>query len=188
MAILLVLVAIAAEIAVWVGVAHFISGWWIFLWTAIAFFAGLNILRASVAGIMPQLQQMQVTGQVNDPQVSKNLPKALAGFLLMLPGLISDVLALLVLIPAVQQYLQRSLMSAMQKRQQSMMEKMMGGMSGGTGGDPADMMAEMMRRMQEMQQGGGSTPHGGHRPTVIDGEARHVEPEIKRIKPANDGE
>lgn len=190
--ILLLLIGFIVEIAVWIGIAQFISGWWIFLWTAIAFFLGLNILRGSVANIMPQLQQMQLTGQMSgDPQVKNSLGKAVAGFLLLLPGVISDVLAVLVLLPPVQRALQGAISSALMKRQQSMMNQMMGGMGamggGAANGSQADMMAEMMRRMQEMQQGGtANTRSGGHHPTVIDGEARHVEPDIKRIKPAND--
>lgn len=190
--ILLLLVGFIIEIAVWVGIAQFMSGWWIFLWTAIAFFVGLNLLRSSVANIMPQMQQMQMTGQMsNDPEVKSSLGKALAGFLLLMPGVISDVLAILVLLPPVQKALQGAIGGAMLKRQQTMMDQMMGSMGGmngaGGGAGQADMMAEMMRRMQEMQQGASGNPRaGGHHPTIIDGEARHVEPEIKRIKPAND--
>lgn len=190
--ILLLLVGFALEIAVWIGIAQFVSGWWVFLWTAIAFFVGLNLMRSSVANIMPQMQQMQMTGQMSsDPEVKNSLGKALAGFLLLLPGVISDVLAVLVLLPPVQRALQGAIGGAMAKRQQTMMNQMMGGMGamggGSAGSGQADMMAEMMRRMQEMQQGGSVNPRAGsHHPTIIDGEARHVEPDIKRIKPAND--
>jgi UPF0716 protein FxsA len=187
---LLLVIGMVVEISLWVFIAQFISGWWIFMLTVLAFVLGLNLLRGSVSSIMPQLQQMQMTGQMNsDSNVSKQLGLAIAGFLLMLPGFISDVLAVLLLIPAVQKAMQAALTSTMQKRQQAMMQQMMNGMGGmngmrGAGGNQADMMAEMMRRMQEMQ---GGTPSGdAHRPTVIDGEARRVEPDVKRIKSAND--
>lgn len=194
--ILILLAGIVLEVLAWIGAAQFVSGWWIFLWTAIAFVWGLSILRSSVGGIMPQLQQMQMTGQLSgEPQVQQSLPKALAGFLLLLPGLISDVLALLILIPAVQNIVRKALTNIMMKRQNAMMQNMMkgmGGMSAGgfgggnTSGQP-DMMAELMRRMQEMQgQGTASGAGQTHRPTVIDGEARHVNPDVKKIKPAND--
>lgn len=182
--VLLLLIGFVLEICVWIGVANFISGWWIFLWTIIAFVVGLNMLRGSVSNIMPQLQQMQATGQMTgDARVSKSLGIAISGFLLLLPGLISDVLAVIILIPAVQKILQGALMSTMQKRQQAMMQQMMGGM-GGMGAN-SDMMAEMMRRMQDVQ-GGSAGAASSHRPTVIDGEARHVTPEVKQIKAAND--
>ncbi|ONG42055.1 FxsA protein [Alkanindiges hydrocarboniclasticus] len=198
--ILILLAGIVLEVLAWIGVAQFMSGWWIFLWTAIAFVWGLSILRSSVGGIMPQLQQMQMTGQLSgEPQVQQSLPKALAGFLLLLPGLISDVLALLILIPAVQTVVRNALTNIMMKRQNAMMQNMMkgmggmstgGGFGGGNSSGQPDMMAELMRRMQEMQGQGpasGTTQSGqAHRPTVIDGEARHVNPEVKKIKPAND--
>lgn len=52
----------------------------------------------------------------------------------MIPGLISDVLAVLILIPPVQNALKATMMKVMMKRQQAMMEKMMGGMMGDMGG------------------------------------------------------
>lgn len=180
--IVLLIVAFAVEIAVWIGIAQFISGWWIFLWTAVAFVLGFNLVRGSVGNIMPQLQQMQLSGQMSgDPKVKNSLVKAFAGLLLMLPGVISDLLALLVLLPPVQRNLQGIISKALAKRQQAMMQKMMGGMGMGmpTSGNQGDMMNDLMRRMQEMQGGAG----GG---SVIDGEARRVEPEVKRIKSAND--
>ena len=43
--ILILLAAIVLEVLAWIGAAQFVSGWWIFLWTAIAFVWGLSILR-----------------------------------------------------------------------------------------------------------------------------------------------
>ena len=185
---LLVLVGIVLEILLWIALAHVISGWWIFLWTIGTFLLGLNILRGSASNIMPQLQQMQTTGQMSgEAKVQSNLARALSGFLLLLPGILTDVLALILFIPAVQTWLRTALMGMMMKRQQSMMQNMMKGMGMG-GGNQADMMGDLMRRMNEMsgQAGNGGGTGQPHRPNVIDGEARHVEPQIKRIKPAND--
>ncbi|TCM66975.1 UPF0716 protein FxsA [Acinetobacter calcoaceticus] len=176
----ILLMMIVAEIAVWIGVAQFISGWYVFFWFIIAFFIGLNMLRSSTATIMPQLQQMQMTGQMgSDPMVSKKIAVAMAGFLLMIPGLITDVLAVLVLIPAVQKLFRNMFMTAMAKRQQAMMEKMMGGMMGNANpGGPAGQnpFADMMRQMQDMQHGAASNDSN-----IIEGEAHEVEPERKQI-------
>mgnify|MGYP002387071497 FL=1 len=137
------------------------------------------MVRSSTSGIMPQLQQMQMTGQLGgDPAVTKKLALAMSGFLLMVPGLISDVLAVLVLIPPVQTAFRNALMKTMAKRQQAMMDKMMGGMGGGaTGQNP---FADLMRQMQDMQnqQGGGQYRDS----TIIDGEAREVKPDQKKIE------
>ena len=72
---------------------------------------------------MPQMQQMQMGQMSTDPALSNNLPKILAGFFLLIPGLISDVLAVLMLIPPVQRAFQAAMMKMMMKRQQAMMEK-----------------------------------------------------------------
>ncbi len=183
---LLLLVGIVLEIVVWVALAQVMSGWWIFLWTIATFLVGLKILRGSASNIMPQLQKMQTTGQMSsEPKVQSNMARAIAGFLLLIPGVLTDILGMLLFIPAVQTALRGALMKTMLKRQEAMMQNMMKGMGMG-GGSQSDMMSDLMRHMNEMsgQTGAGSNPN--HRPTVIDGEARTIEPEIKRIKPAND--
>ena len=126
---LIVVFGTIAEVLVWIGVGDLVgSMWYVFFWFIIAFFIGLNLVRSSTSNIMPQLQQMQMTGQLGgDPAVTKKLAIAMSGFLLMLPGLISDVLAVLVLIPAVQTAFRNALMKTMAKRQQAMMDQMMGG-------------------------------------------------------------
>lgn len=178
---LIVVFGTIAEVLVWIGVGDLVgSMWYVFFWFIIAFFIGLNLVRSSTSNIMPQLQQMQMTGQLGgDPAVTKKLAIAMSGFLLMLPGLISDVLAVLVLIPAVQTAFRNALMKTMAKRQQAMMDQMMGGMGGGAAGGQ-NPFADLMRQMQDMQnqQGGGQYRDS----TVIDGEAREVKPEQKKIE------
>ena len=177
---LIVVFGTIAEVLVWIGVGDLVgSMWYVFFWFIIAFFIGLNMLRSSTSGIMPQLQQMQMTGQLGaDPAVTKKLAIAMSGFFLMLPGLISDVIAVLVLIPSVQTAFRNALMKTMAKRQQAMMDQMMGGMGGGASGQ--SRFADLMRQMQEMQnqQGGGQYRDS----TVIDGEAREVKPDQKKIE------
>ena len=179
---LIVVFGTIAEVLVWIGVGDLVgSMWYVFFWFIIAFFIGLNLVRSSTSNIMPQLQQMQMTGQLgSDPAVTKKLAIAMSGFLLMLPGLISDVLAVLVLIPAVQTAFRNSLMKTMAKRQQAMMEQMMGGMGAGASAGGQNPFADLMRQMQDMQnqQGGGQYRDS----TVIDGEAREVKPEQKKIE------
>lgn len=181
---LIVVLGAIVEIAVWIGVAQFISGWYVFFWFIIAFFIGLGLIRRSTAGIMPQLQQMQMTGQLgSDPTVTKKLAYAFAGFLLMLPGLVSDVLAVLILIPGVQTAFRNIAMRTLAKRQQAMMNKMMGGMGDNASGQ--NPFADLMRQMQDMQnqQGGGQGQY--YDSNIIDGEARDVTPNHKKIEHKN---
>ncbi|MEM9994697.1 MAG: FxsA family protein [Acinetobacter pittii] len=182
---LIVVLGAIVEIAVWIGVAQFISGWYVFFWFILAFFIGLGLIRRSTAGIMPQLQQMQMTGQLgNDPTVTKKLAYAFAGFLLMLPGLVSDVLAVLILIPGVQTAFRNIAMRTLAKRQQAMMDKMMGGMGSNMGGQ--NPFADLMRQMQDMQNQQGGDSQGQYRDSsIIDGEAREVTPDHKKIEHKN---
>ncbi len=179
---LIVLATLVLEVFVWIGVGDLVgSMWYVFFWFIAAFFIGLNMIRKYSAGLMPQMQQMQMGQMGADPSLTGNLPKIIAGFLFIVPGLITDVLALLILIPGVQNALKGAMMKVMMKRQQSMMDQMMGGMMGNMGnpqgGNP---FADMMRQMQEMQNQQNS---GGRRDSsIIDGEAREVRPEAKKIE------
>lgn len=188
--ILFVLIAIVAEILVWILVGNWVgSGWYVFFWFIAAFVMGLNLLRGSTAHIMPQMQQMQMGAMMGgNPQMGKHLTRAIAGLLLAIPGLISDVIAVLLLIPFVQNLFKNIAMKAMQKRQEAMMNQMMGGMMGGqagAGGAQGNPFADMMRQMQEMQRGqtGGFSQQDSN---VIDGEAREVTPDAKRINAPKD--
>ncbi|KAA8735379.1 FxsA family protein [Acinetobacter qingfengensis] len=184
--ILLALIAIVAEILTWIFVGKLVgSAWYVFFWFIAAFFIGLNLLRSSSSHIMPQLQQMQLGGQMgNDPQVGKYLARCLSGVLLMIPGLLSDVVALILLIPGMHKLIQNVALSALQKRQQAMMNKMMGGMMGGNNAGAGSPFEDMMRQMQDMQRQQGSSQYQDS--SIIDGEAREVTPDSKRIQSPKD--
>jgi len=183
---LIVLAGLVLEVFVWIGVGDLVgSMWYVFFWFVAAFFIGMNLIRKYSAGVMPQMQQMQMGQMSADPALSNNLPKILAGFFLLIPGLISDVLAVLMLIPPVQRAFQAAMMKMMMKRQQAMMEKMMGGMMGDVGGGAGqNPFAEMMRQMQDMQNSQGGNQYRGDS-SIIDGEAREVTPDHKKIEHKN---
>lgn len=171
---LLLLLAAALEIGVWILVAQFISGWYVFFWFIVAAFLGFSLIRSSIGSITPELQRMQMTGSVNlEGTVGRRISFAIAGLLLAIPGLISDVLALIVLLPFTQKLFRTAIMTAVAKRQQKMMENMMNNM-GGAGSPFADLMQQMQR-----QQGGFSHSQDD---SIIDGEARDVTPQAQRIE------
>ncbi|SDB85520.1 FxsA family protein [Acinetobacter boissieri] len=173
----MVVIGAILEIAVWIGVAQFISGWYVFFWFIFAALIGFKLLRSSTATIMPQLQQMQMSGQMAlDANVSRKVAMAIAGILLIIPGLISDLIALLILLPPVQKMVVSALMGAMAKRQQAMMDKMMGGMMGGGVGG-ANPFEDLMKQMQGQQ----NSSRGKSGSQVIDGEAKEVNPDVKKI-------
>ncbi|MEN8390641.1 FxsA family protein [Acinetobacter indicus] len=180
---LIILAGLILEVFVWIGVGDLVgSMWYVFFWFIAAFFIGMNLIRKYSAGIMPQMQQMQMGQMSADPALSNNLPKIFAGFLLLIPGLITDVLAVLIMIPGVQNAFKAAMMKAMMKRQQAMMNQMMGGMIGdmngmGGGAQGQNPFADLMRQMQDMQN-----QQAGRDSTIIDGEAREVTPEAKKIE------
>lgn len=185
---LIVLIGLVLEIFVWIGVGDLVgSMWYVFFWFIAAFFIGLNLVRKYATGLMPQMQQMQQGQMSADPNLTNNLPKIIAGILLLIPGLITDLIALLILIPPVQAAFKAIMMRTLMKRQQAMMEKMMGGMMGDLGGmgnmggnAQANPFADLMRQMQDMQN---QQQGGTHRDsTIIDGEAREVTPDSKKIE------
>lgn len=180
---LIILAGLILEVFVWIGVGELVgSMWYVFFWFIAAFFIGMNLIRKYSAGIMPQMQQMQMGQMSADPALSNNLPKIFAGFLLLIPGLITDVLAVLIMIPGVQNAFKAAMMKAMMKRQQAMMNQMMGGMMGdmngmGGGAQGQNPFADLMRQMQDMQN-----QQAGRDSSIIDGEAREVTPEAKKIE------
>lgn len=181
---LVVLIGLVLEILVWIGIGDLVgSMWYVFFWFVVAFFIGLNLIRANSQGLMPQMQQMQMGQFGGSPELSNNLPKIIAGILLVIPGLITDVLALLLLLPPVQKAMKAAGMKYMAKKQEAMMNNMMGGMMGNMGdmggnAQGQNPFADIMRQMQDMQNQQG----GRHDSNIIDGEAHEVEPERKQIQ------
>lgn len=194
------------EILVWIGIAQFISGWWVFLWFIAAFVIGSGLMRTGMKNIGPMAQQMQQGGMMNPgirpPQsvMIKSLALVAAGILLMIPGVLSDIAALFLMLPPVQNKLHDYANRYMMKNQQKMM----------------DMMAQRMQDMgmdpSQFQQGGGSFGAGGAfgggsfggfsstgsgkfgggfsssgRGTTVDSEATVVNPKnVKKLESAND--
>lgn len=149
------LIWLIIELLVWYGIAQFISGWWVFLWFIVAFFIGSGLLRTGMKNIGPMAQHMQQGGMINaamrPPQsvMIKSMAYVAAGILLMIPGVLSDIGALLLILPPVQNKLHDAVNRYMQKNQQKMM----------------DMMAQRMKDMgmdpTQFPQGGGFGGAGG---------------------------
>ena len=186
------------EMLLWYLIAQFISGWWVFGWFVVAAVIGIILMRKGLATLNPMAQQMKAGGMMNpamrppESTMIKSVAMAAAGLLLLIPGLISDVLALLVILPPVQKKIKDMANNYVMNNQQKMMEMMakqmggqnpfggMGGM-GGAGGNPFGSM-------------GTKTP-GANQPfnnvfkqtTTVEGSAKPVYKDVKKItKSAND--
>ncbi len=171
------------EIAVWWLLAQFISGWYVFFWFIAALLIGLKLLRHSSRILMPQMQQMQRGGQVQslNAEMRPAIAQLLAGILLIIPGVITDVMALLLLIPFVQKRMADYALAAFAKRQQMMMQRMMQqqgfNQEFGNAAQEGNAFGDLIRQMQQQRRPDGSVFDGD----IIEGEAREIEPEVKKI-------
>lgn len=86
-----------AEIMVWVHVADAIGGLATVALTVLAILAGSVLLRRGGLGMALEVRARMARGEPPGPAVFDGLCIALAGFLLLLPGFITDALAVLVM-------------------------------------------------------------------------------------------
>ena len=190
------------EMLLWYLLAQFMSGWWVFMWFIIAAVIGISLMRKGMAALNPMAQQMKAGGMMNPamrPQEStmiKSVAMAAAGILLLIPGVLSDLLALLVILPPVQKKLKDFANNYVMNNQQKMMEmmaKQMGGQSpfGGAGGmggqNPFGGAGGMNNQNPFGQQQ--QNPFGNvfKQHTTVDGTAKNIPKDVKKItKSAND--
>lgn len=188
------------EMLVWYLISQVINGggWLVFGWFIVAAVIGIGLIKKTARTLNPMAQQMKsgvIPNPANQPPestITKSVAMGIAGLLLFLPGILTDVMAFALLLPFVQKTLVNKAKTYAMNNQEKMMKIMaqqMGGnspfgnMGGGFGGT----------------QGGspfgnspfGNNPFGGNSPfgtkgTVVDGEAKTVSKNIKQIKSAND--
>ncbi|MBP9647030.1 MAG: FxsA family protein [Psychrobacter sp.] len=190
------------EMLLWYLLAQFMSGWWVFMWFIIAAVIGISLIRKGMAALNPMAQQMKAGGMMNPamrPQEStmiKSVAVAAAGLLLLIPGVLSDLLALLVILPPVQKKLKDFANNYVMNNQQKMMEmmaKQMGGQNpfGGAGGmggqNPFGGAGGMNNQNPFGQQQ--QNPFGNvfKQHTTVDGTAKNIPKDVKKItRSAND--
>lgn len=193
------------EMLLWYLIAQFVSGWWVFLWFVIAGFIGVALIKKGVSTLKPMAGQAQAAMlnpamRPNENAVVKAIALAVAGILLVLPGILSDVVALIVMLPAVQNKFKAFAKDYATKNPEKLMQMMaskmggidpskmggLGGMSGGMGGsNPFGNMGGMGG--QNPFGGFGNTNSRGKFGTTVDGQAKTVNSNAKRItRSAND--
>lgn len=197
------------EMLLWYLVAQFISGWWVFIWFIVAAVIGLSLIRRGMTTLNPMAQQMKAGGMMNpamrppEDTIIKTVAMAVGGLLLLIPGLLSDILALLVVLPPVQKKLKDMANNYVMNNQQKMMEmmaKQMGGQMGGqnpfggmgAGGNPFGGQNPFGGGQNPFNNPPGSknaSPFGNgfKQNTTVDGSAKPVIKDVKKLeKPAND--
>ena len=191
------------EMLLWYLMAQFISGWLVFGWFIIAAVIGISLIRKGMVALNPMAQQMKAGGMMNPamrPQEStmlKSVAMAVAGLLLLIPGIISDLLALLVVLPPVQKKLKDMANKYVMNNQQKMMEMMAKQMGGQMGGQNPFGGMGGMGGQNPFGGMGGQNPFGQQQQnpfgdvfkqhTTVDGTAKDIPKDVKKItKSAND--
>lgn len=193
------------EMLLWYLLAQFMSGWWVFMWFIVAAVIGIALIRKGMAALNPMAQQMKAGGMMNPamrPQEStmiKSVAMAAAGILLLIPGVLSDVIALLVVLPPVQKKLKDIANNYVMNNQQKMMEMMAKQMGGQMGAGQNPFGGGMGGQNPFGGAGGmnGQNPFGQQQQnpfgdvfkqhTTVDGTAKNVPKDVKKItKSAND--
>lgn len=90
------------EIAVFVLVGGWIGVWSVLGLVALSMLAGVLILRGEGVGAMAALRQAAQGGVDPGPILARGAMRVFAGMLLIVPGFLTDLLALALLLPATQ--------------------------------------------------------------------------------------
>jgi len=94
-------VMVFAEIWCIIQVSHHIGAWATLILLVAGFIFGLQLMRSQgISSFMQSAQNMQA-GESPLAAISESIIKALAGILLIIPGFISDIIALIILLPFV---------------------------------------------------------------------------------------
>ncbi|MDO4895586.1 MULTISPECIES: FxsA family protein [Moraxella] len=177
------------EMLLWYLIAQFVSGWYVFFWFIVAAVIGIGMIKKAAGTLNPMAQQVKamqngvIPNPANQPAertITKSVALGIAGILLLLPGVLTDLIAAVLMLPMVQTKLTNAAKNYALKNQDKMMQMMARQMGGGSpfgGQNPFG---------QGSPFGGspfGKSSFGG---TTVDGDATTVNKNIKRINSAND--
>ena len=73
-------------------------GWWLALWMVLAAIAGTAIIRQERARMGPRMKQMLEGGNTSLPNLLFTFRRLVGGILLVIPGVLSDIVAVLLLV------------------------------------------------------------------------------------------
>lgn len=189
------------EMLIWYLIAQFVSGWWVFGWFILAGIIGFTLIKKAMATLKPMAGQAQMAMlnpamRPNENTVVKAVAMAIAGILFVLPGIISDIIGLIVLLPAVQNKAKTFAKDYATKNPEKLMQMMaskMGGIDpsqmagmGGMGGFGGMGGANPFGNMGGQNPFGTANPFGTmgkapNRGTTVDGQAKTVNPKTKKI-------
>lgn len=177
------------EMLLWYLIAQFVSGWYVFFWFIVAAVIGIGMIKKAAGTLNPMAQQVKamqngvIPNPANQPAertITKSVALGIAGILLLLPGVLTDLIAAVLMLPMVQTKLTNAAKNYALKNQDKMMQMMARQMGGGSPFGGQNLFG------QGSPFGGspfGKSSFGG---TTVDGDATTVNKNIKRINSAND--
>lgn len=195
MAVGIALIWFIIEMLVWYLLAQIAygAGWWVFLWFIVAAVLGVMMIKKTASTLNPMAQAIKsgvlpnMASSPSENTIAKAVAMGIAGILLFLPGILSDIVAGILLIPAVQKMLvSRAKAYAMknQAKMMAMMAKQMGGV-GGFGAMGGNNPFGQNPFGNNNPFGGFGSPFG-KTGTTVDGEAKTIKKDTKKLPPAND--
>lgn len=172
------------EMLLWYLLSQFISGWLVFIWFVVAGVIGIGFIKKAASTLNPMTQQIKsgvIPNPANQPSeqtISKSIATGIAGILLLLPGLLTDFGALLIMLPAIQKLLTNKAKNYAlnnQEKMMAMMAKQMGGQNPfGAMGNMGNSNANSPFANNPFEQNpfGGKFGGFGGSGTTIDGQAK----------------
>lgn len=101
-------VAVVAEIAVIALLVSLIGGWWTFALILATAFLGGWVIRKEGLRAWTAIRDAVQARQTQPPELGSSQAAMAGGFLLVLPGFITDVIGLLLVLPVTQNWARRS--------------------------------------------------------------------------------
>ena len=150
------------------------------LWVLGAGFLGMTTIRFAGAQVLSRLQAAQREGVLQQQLVASDMALAIAGLLLIIPGLLSDALAVLVLIRPVRHLLGSA---AAARWSQGGNHHATGGAYDSTGGHAQYGTNQDASHAERSHEGGGRQDDG----VTLEGEFQELDPEAPQL-PRQDSE
>lgn len=122
---IILLFGLIIEITILYFIEQFIGGWGIFFLIFGTIVLGINLINKGKPQTGGSLDPMMIQQQMMSGNFVERIALLAAGFFLFIPGIITDILGLAILIPPVRRYLQKHAMGII-------MRKMSKGLSGFT--------------------------------------------------------
>jgi UPF0716 protein FxsA len=162
MRLFLILLFPIMEIYLFVQVCEWLNFWWALLGIFLGFFLGSQLLRLVGVKSVGNMMSGFATGQEAASQMGGMMAKVLAAVLFMIPGFISDIIALLLLFPVTRSLLMLLIMKRLMKS---------GSIQFGAG--PFQQRQGPFTETHDVNQGKGQ---------VYEGEATEIKPGQSRIE------